>query len=1101
MSQAHQPRPDDERVRDAVARARQLVADALRREHEAPRGVRARRARLARLVSDPDAAEFSLTLTDQVMRIGDDARAADRLARIVADGDLTGLGIGDRTMLRLGAWAAPRAPAAVMALARDRMRREAGEVILPAGDPAFARHVARRRADGVRVNVNVLGEAILGADEATRRLGAVRARLARPDVDYASVKISAVFPSVSALAFDDTVTAVAGALGPLYADATSHAPAKFVNLDMEEYRDLALTTAVFRRVLDEPRFVGLEAGIVLQAYLPDSHDEARALAEWARERRQRGGAAIKVRVVKGANLAMELVDAEMHGWTPAPYPCKEDVDASYKALLDLLLDPRYDGALRVGLASHNLFDVAWGLVLRDELAARGQASRLEFEMLEGMAPAQADAVRDRAGGLVMYAPVATRDDFPAAIAYLVRRLDENTAPQNFLAHLFTITPGNDVFAHEAERFEASVRGRDGVRTAPRRTQDRTAQVPATGADAPFANAPDTDFTRPANRAWITAALAAPPPPRDVPLLSATDVDAAVAAGRAAHERWWSLPASERTRLLTAVGDAAEARRGEIIAAMAHETGKTVPEGDPEVSEGVDMARYYAREHARLAARSGAAGAVMTPRRLVVVAPPWNFPFAIPMGGVMAALAAGGAAILKPAPEAIATGRLVAACCDDAGLPPGLVTWLPCPDGDVGRRLVTHPDVDAVILTGALETARRFLQWRPGMRLHGETSGKNAMVITATADLDLAVRDLVRSAFGHQGQKCSAASLAIVEATLYDDPRFRERLRDATCTLRVGPATHLATDMGPLVAPPGDALMRALTRLDPGEEWLVEPHPVDGDPALWSPGVRLGVRAGAWFHRTECFGPVLGVMRATSLDHAIALQNAVAFGLTAGLHSLDPGEIARWSRRVEAGNLYVNRTTTGAIVRRQPFGGWKRSAVGPTAKAGGPNYVARLADWHDDGHVPLPAAAAAFDAWMAEVGTCAHDPSGLVAETNAFRYRPLPGGVAVRTGAGVAARSVELCRLAAASTGCRLVEAGADEGDAAFAQRLEALGVDRVRLLGPGHDATRAAAHALDLPVDTAVPVADPVIELPRWLHEQVLTVTRHRHGHISHEVG
>lgn len=1095
MPRAHHP-GDDHRVKEAIAIARRMVVDAAAREREAPRGERARRARLARLVGDPRATEVALALTDQVMRIGDDARAADRLARIVAGADLGGLGIADRTLMQAGAHLARRAPGPVMGLVRSRMRHEAGEVILPAEDPAFARHVARRRSEGVRVNVNVLGEAILGADEASRRLAAVRARLARADVDYVSVKISSVYPSVSALAFDDTVSAVAAALTPLYDDAAARPPAAFVNLDMEEYRDLALTTAVFRRVLDEPRFAQLQAGIVLQAYLPDTHDEARQLAEWARTRRDRGGAPIKVRVVKGANLAMERVEAEMHGWTPAPYATKAEVDASYKALLDTLLDPRYDGAVRVGLASHNLFDVAWGEVLRDQLAARGQESRLDFEMLEGMAAAQADAVRQRVGRLVMYAPVATRDDFPAAIAYLVRRLDENTAPQNFLAHVFSIAD-DDVFEAQAARFAEAVRQRHAVSTRPRRTQDRTGPRDPVSVDAPFANAPDTDFTRPANRAWIAAALARPRVPCDVPSLDIAAIDAAVAAARAAHDAWWAMPAHDRARLLNAVGDAAEARRGELIAAMAHETGKTVPEGDPEVSEGIDMARYYAREHLRLMQRSGTAGAVASPRRVVVVAPPWNFPFAIPMGGVMAALAAGGAAILKPAPEAVATGRLVAECCRDAGLPEGLVTWFPCPEGDVGRHLMTHDGVDAVILTGALDTARRFLEWKPTMRLHAETSGKNAMVITATADLDLAVRDLVRSAFGHQGQKCSAASLAIVEAPLYDDPRFRERLRDAVATLRAGAATDPATDIAPLVAPPGPALTRALTQLDPGESWLVEPHPVAGDPGHWSPGVRLGVREGAWFHLTECFGPVLGVMRADDLDHAIRLQNAVAFGLTAGLHSLDPDEIAHWSDRVQAGNVYVNRTTTGAIVQRQPFGGWKQSVIGPTAKAGGPNYVARLMDWDDDGSRDLAATARDDRAWM-DAHAHGSDPSALNCESNVLRYRPLPGGVALRCGAGTAEADVERARAAAAATGCRLVVSHeGNESDAAFAHRLAALGVDRLRLWGDGHPLTRAAAHRIPLPVDTAPPVADPAIELPRWLAEQSLTVTLHRHGHIG----
>ncbi len=240
-----------------------------------------------------------------------------------------------------------------------------------------------------------------------------------------------------------------------------------------------------------------------------------------------------------------------------------------------------------------------------------------------------------------------------------------------------------------------------------------------------------------------------------------------------------------------------------------------------------------------------------------------------------------------------------------------------------------------MLTGAYETARLFQDWRPSLRVVAETSGKNAIVVTAAADLDAAIRDVVRSAFGHAGQKCSAASLVILEAPLYDGPAVLRRLVAATRSLVVGPATDPATVIGPLVAPPQGNLARALTTLEPGERWALEPRPLDDTGRLWTPGIRTGVRPGSWFHLTECFGPVLGVMRARDLDDAIGIQNATPFGLTGGIHSLDPAEVRHWVDRVEVGNAYVNRHITGAVVQRQPFGGWKRSSVGAGQKAGVP----------------------------------------------------------------------------------------------------------------------------------------------------------------------
>ncbi len=330
--------------------------------------------------------------------------------------------------------------------------------------------------------------------------------------------------------------------------------------------------------------------------------------------------------------------------------------------------------------------------------------------------------------------------------------------------------------------------------------------------------------------------------------------------------------------------------------------------------------------------------------VVLVVPPWNFPYAIAAGGVLAALAAGNTVLLKPAPEAVRVGWILADQLWRSGVPRDVLQFVPSRDDDVGRHLVSHPGVDAVILTGSLSTAEMFRSWHPTMHLLAETSGKNSLVITAAADVDAAIKDLVRSAFGHAGQKCSAASVAIVEAPIYDDPAFQRQLADAVASLRVGPSWLATTAVGPVIRPPDGALLRALTQLDEGETWLVEPRVDPLNPRLWSPGVKVGVRPGSWSHRTEWFGPVLAVMRAPDFITALTWQNATDFGLTAGLHSLDPEECTMFTERVEAGNVYINRATTGAIVQRQPFGGWKRSAIGPGAKAGGPGYVAVLQQW-------------------------------------------------------------------------------------------------------------------------------------------------------------
>jgi RHH-type proline utilization regulon transcriptional repressor/proline dehydrogenase/delta 1-pyrroline-5-carboxylate dehydrogenase len=527
---------------------------------------------------------------------------------------------------------------------------------------------------------------------------------------------------------------------------------------------------------------------------------------------------------------------------------------------------------------------------------------------------------------------------------------------------------------------------------------------------------------------------------------------------------------------------------------------------------------------------------------VVVTPPWNFPLSIPAGGVLAALAAGNAVILKPAPEAVLVGWWLARCLWDAGVPRDVLQVLPCPDDETGKALVTDPRVGAVILTGSAETARLFLGWRPDLPLFAETSGKNAVIITSLADRDQAIRDLVRSAFGHNGQKCSAASLAICETEVYEDPDFRRQLRDAAQSLAVGSAWELGSRVTPLTQPPGAALRRALTVLDEGEEWLLEPRPARDNPQLWSPGIKLGVRPGSFFHRTECFGPVLGLMRAEDLDQAIALANATPFGLTSGIQTLDDREIAHWVDRLDAGTLYVNRPITGAIVGRQPFGGWKASSVGPGAKAGGPNYVLQLGRWRQvtlpsGGDEPLPeplaellerclselrdaearalvrASAASYaGAWRHHFSR-EHDPGEILGERNAFRYRPCRR-VIVR-GTAAAAVTLSQVALSARVAGVPLTVSLAPdsppaawlterdgvtlvvEAEAGFVERLtHPDDAERVRVWEPISTAARAAANSVGLTVIDVPVVANGRLELRWYLREQTVSRVRHRYGSV-----
>ena len=490
---------------EAVQIAAELLADANAQQTEAERS---QAQKIARMMDDPEGKELTIALIDQAFRSRRPARIADQLAYLLDRyGPPSYMDWWERVALVVGGLMGHYMPSLVVPPIMARLRQETRYIILPAEEDELRAYLTKRRQEGVRLNLNLLGEAILGEGEAQRRLEGFLALLARDDVEYISVKISAICSQLNQVAFEQTLMMVKERLRLLYRQALAHqyrhpdgrVTPKFINLDMEEYRDLRLTVAAFRDVLDEPEFAELSAGLALQAYLPDSYQIQQHLTAWAMNRRQRGGAPVKLRIVKGANLAMERVEASLRGWPQAPYTTKVETDANFKRMVAYGALPAHAQAVHLGIGSHNLFDIAYSLLLR---RMHGMEQAIEFEMLEGMANHQARALQAQAGGLLLYAPVVKAEDFHSAIAYLVRRLDENTAPENFLHDLFGLEPGSPAWNRQRDRFLEAVAQQNLVSDRPRRTQDRRIEKPEPAHGVPFANEPDTDWSLPANCTWI-----------------------------------------------------------------------------------------------------------------------------------------------------------------------------------------------------------------------------------------------------------------------------------------------------------------------------------------------------------------------------------------------------------------------------------------------------------------------------------------------------------------------------------------------------------------------------------------------------------------------
>jgi RHH-type proline utilization regulon transcriptional repressor/proline dehydrogenase/delta 1-pyrroline-5-carboxylate dehydrogenase len=1151
-------------------------------------------AELDRMLQTPSDKATLAQVTDQAFRTNDPHRAVEHLIHIL---DVQGVprcfGPWDRTLMKGFQSFGGYMPGVALPLVKDHMQKETANVILPGEKEPLVGHLRGRWSEGVRMNVNFLGEAILSEADAERRLQQYLLGLQWPEVEVVSIKISTLYSQISALARDHTVATLCDRLERLFRTADrgrytrpgGQEVPKFVYLDMEEYRDKELTAEAFMRTLDRPGLEPIRAGIALQSYVPDMFPTLLAIQEWARRRVAAGGGRITVRLVKGANMEMERAEASIRGWPQAPYQTKIETDANYKRMLHETMKPENLAAMDVGVASHNLFDLAYGMVLAWE---GGALDKVQFEMLEGMANNKRRALFELSRNLLLYAPACKKENFINAIGYLIRRLDENTGPENFLRHAFKIKVGSPEWQQLERGFLDSFDAIATLSNAPRRRQNQSLPVPDVSAALAggwqhFQNEPDTDFALPQNGEWAQQIIARWQPrcgdkAVEIPLAlagetllegrtiqecldpsrpgvvvgryrqaTAADIAEAVECAAADPDGWRSLPVKARFELLGKVAQELRKARADLMGAALANGGKTLPESDPEVSEAVDFLEFY-RDTARwwqemptLRARG---------KGVVVVVSPWNFPIAIPCGGIAAALAAGNTVILKPASDAVLVGWELCLCFWRAGISKKVLQLVPCSGGKEGRNLVSHPKVNAVILTGGTETALGMLRSDPRLSLFAETGGKDATIVTALSDRDQSIKHLLHSAFSHAGQKCSATSLLLLQNEVYDDPVFRRGLCEAVQSIKVGSAWELETKMGPLIRPPSGDLETALKVLEPGEEWALMPQPVEGNPNLWTPGIKYGVQHGSFTHKTEFFGPVLAVMRFEKLSEAVALVNQTGYGLTSGLESLDEREWDYWKNHIHAGNLYINRVTTGAVVLRQPFGGMGKSAFGPGMKAGGPNYVAQLMEFTDASpakvqgastntalavlgaslierkhseSASIGAALRSYDAACREEFGKEHDHYRLVGQDNFRRYLPLQS-VRVRVDPDDSAFEIFGRACAAHAVGSRVtisLPAGSqlpaakllDElteswaGDIEFVEETDEQLVtairmgqtDRVRFAAPD----RAPLAVLQAAVEAGVGVVSvPVsgegrLELLWYVHEQSISIDYHRYGNLG----
>jgi len=884
--------------------------------------------------------------------------------------------------LRVGLKAAGGASRLLGAGVRSQVGGMAKQFML-GNDHAEIAATLRKLADqNTAFTVDILGEAVVSETEADRyaqryldlmdtlagelkgwpRPGHadVSPRGAVPRLNL-SVKLSALYSQVHPTDPDTATTKISHRLRPILRRAKELAA--LINLDMESYVLKALTLRVFKLVFSEPEFAdGPACGLALQAYLKDCERDLRDIIAWARTHKRR----ITVRLVKGAYWDYETTLAQQRHWPVPVFELKPESDANFEKLSLLLLEN--EDVVEAAFGTHNVRSIAYALAQAERLGVDRRS--FEFQMLYGMAEPIKAAVLQLGCRLREYCPVG---ELLPGIAYFVRRLLENTSNEGFLARKF---------AKGVSREDLLRNPRELVAANP-----KTSNSPATPHSAlptpQFRNEPPTDFTLAAERDKIQAAISqlrralgrryplvinnkSVPTHEWLPSLNpanqneiigyaaqatVAEAEAALAATRTAQVRWARTPASERAALLEKLAGLMRRDKADLCALEILEAGKNWAEADADVAEAIDFCNFYAavmrelgvpQRTQRVAGESNFQQ--WWPRGVGIVVAPWNFPLAILTGMVSSAVVAGNSVIMKPSDQTPVIGARLMHLFLEAGVPPGVVNLLIGPGSSVGAHLVAHPQIDFIAFTGSKEVGLRIWETAgrtvPGQanlkKVICEMGGKNCLIVDSDADLDEAVAGCIASALGYQGQKCSALSRLVVVADNFD--RFLDRLVAAADSLRIGPAELPGTMVGPVIN--REAQQRILAIIETGKKeaklaWQGK-IPTDANACYVPPTIFTEVQPGSRLFREEIFGPVLSITKAKDFDEALRLANDSEFALTGGCYSRSPVNIARAKAEMVCGNLYINRTITGAMVERQPFGGFKMSGGG--TKAGGREYL-------------------------------------------------------------------------------------------------------------------------------------------------------------------
>jgi RHH-type proline utilization regulon transcriptional repressor/proline dehydrogenase/delta 1-pyrroline-5-carboxylate dehydrogenase len=929
-------------------------------------------ALIARTIQDRDFRIQALRFIDVLPALRDDAELAAHLQEYFAQVDLPWPAISHWGLRHSGTpWAVHVAAPLIRATLRGLSRRFMGGRNV---DQAL-QTVRRLQAAGMDSSLDLLGEAVISESEARRYQAACldllkgfaasgQQRVAGSSPDTVTVspapainislKLSSLYSQVTSADPDGSVQAIAERLRPILRAARDNDA--FVTIDMEQYESKHIVLQCFQQVLNESGFRDWsQVGIAIQTYLTDSRADLEQLVDWAEQR----AVPVTIRLVRGAYWDYETVIARQHEWPPPVWQGKARTDACYESCLEFLL-ARYP-VVETAVATHNPRSMACAMALAEKHGL--DTHQFEFQMLYGMADEFKRALVEMGYRLRVYVPCG---EILPGMSYLVRRLLENSSGQTLLdsglsragsgqESLHRPDPGTiKETADSVQRFHNTPPHRflqAGERTALARAIETVREQLGQHYSLQIGGQPmeGEHMIRSLNPAMPDEVVG------HVAAATREQADQALAAARAAYPAWSRLSARERARYLRTAAELLGEQRDIFSAWQILEAGKNWGEADADVCEAIDFLNYYADqaeqlEEPRVVEINGEHNQYgFRPRGIGLVITPWNFPLAILSGMLSATIVSGNTAILKPSSLTPVIAARFMQLLDAAGLPPGVVNFLPGPGQTVGEYLARHPEISLIAFTGSRAVGTRLLELGASTssgqtqvkRVIAEMGGKNAIIIDQDADLDDAIPGIVHSAFGYQGQKCSAASRVIVVGDLYE--AFIERLVEATRSLTIGDPRQPGHFMGPVIDAEAQARIARTIEQAQQRVTLVYGHnqALPDKGYYLAPSIFTDIRVDDPLAQEEIFGPVLAVLRADSFDQAIEIANSTSYALTGGVYSRQPSHLQQARREFQVGNLYLNRKITGAIVSRQPFGGFRMSGIG--SKAGGEDYIRQFMD--------------------------------------------------------------------------------------------------------------------------------------------------------------